>query len=88
MRAEALFAFQRRYAPARTVVENLPTLDIVEQIGEQHLFQNLFVQRLVHDREQRFNAPIEIARHQVSRGDIDRRLVVRQTVTVGESVNA
>ena len=69
--AENLLIRRRDDALACSILQNRPALGIVEQIGEQDLLKYLLVQRRVEDSKQGFDTAVEIARHQVGRGNID-----------------
>ena len=41
----------------------------------------------IEDRQQRLDSPVEIARHQIGRRNIDMRLGMRQIVAAAEAIN-
>jgi len=65
-----------------------PALFAVDQIGDHHLVQNLVMHGRIFDRGQEFNAPVEVARHPVSRTDIDFGTVIGQRLAIAEHGNA
>src|SRR6202008_3275390 len=51
------------------------------------LIEHLLVHRMIEDWAQRLDTPVEVAGHQVGRGDVDRRLRMRQRVPRPEAVD-
>ncbi len=62
-----------------------PGQRLIAQIGAHDLVQHLAMHRLVLDRHQRLDAPVEVARNPIGRGDEDFRLIRRQLVAVAEA---
>src|SRR5215475_11549851 len=75
---EGFFARGRLYARGTAVRQELPALFVVLEIRDHNLTENLFVHRGIENRAQDLDTAVEIAGHHVSRGNINRRLRVRQ----------
>src|SRR5829696_6859562 len=73
---------------ARTGGLYRPALLVVEEVRQHDLVEDLLMHGRVDDRQQGLDAPVEVAGHQVRRGDVDVRLRVRQAVAVAEAVDA
>src|SRR5215467_11501390 len=73
------------YAHRGAVWQELPTLLVVLEIGDHDLAEDLLVHGRIEDRAQDFDAAVEVARHQVGGGDVDRRALVRQSVAGAEA---
>src|SRR6516162_3577630 len=73
---------------ARPLRSEAPALLIVAQIGDHDLLEDLLVHGRVVDRQHRFDSAVEIARHQIRRGDIDMGLLVRKSMTAAEAIDA
>src|SRR3546814_10113655 len=69
-------------AMINAVAIQFPTLFVIDQVGDHHLVQHLIMHGRVFNGEHIFDTPIEIARHPVSRADIDLRLPVGQFLAI------
>ena len=58
------------------------------KIRDHDLVEHLLMHGRIEDRAQRLDAAVEIARHHVGRGDVDRGLRVRQAVAGAEAIDA
>ncbi len=58
------------------------------KFGDHDLVEHLFVHGRIEDRAQRLDAAVEIARHHVGGGDVDRGFRMRQAVAAAEAVDA
>ena len=79
---------RRLYATRGAVGQELPALLVVLEIGDHDLVEHLLVHGRVEDRAQHLDAAVEIARHHVGRGDVDRGLGMRQAVAGAEAIDA
>ena len=70
------------------VGQELPALLVVLEIRHHDLVEHLLMHGRIEDRAQHLDAAVEIARHHVGRGDVDRRLRMRQAVAVAEAIDA
>src|SRR5262249_9587122 len=75
------------YAIRRAVGQQFPTLFIVLEVRHHDLIEHLLVHGRIEDWAQYLHTAVEIARHHVSGGDVDRRLGVRQSVSGTEAVD-
>src|SRR5208283_4663499 len=78
----------RNHASRRAVRENAVALLIVEQIGDHDLIQHLLMHGWVSDRQQRFDAPVEVSRHEIRGGDVEGRARMGQAVAPAERIDA
>src|SRR5262249_34281508 len=85
---ERLFAGRRLYARRGAIGQELPALLIVLEIGHHDLVEHLGVHGRVEDGAEHFHATIEVARHEIGGGDVDRRLGVRQWIAGPEAIDA
>src|ERR1700731_234955 len=88
VRIERLLAGCRFHTQRRAVRQEHPALLVILEIGNHDLIKHLLMHRRVDDRAQRLDATIEVAGHQIRRGNIDRRLGMRQTVSAAETIDA
>ena len=88
VRVERLLALGRRYPDARTVGQYPKALLVVHQIGFHDLIEHVLVHGRIAQRHQRLDAAIEVALHQIGRGNVDVRLAARQSVAAAEGVDA
>src|SRR5262249_55330328 len=85
---EGFLALRRFYSIWGAVGQKFPALFIILEVGDHDLIEHLLVHGRVEDRTEHLDATVEIARHHVGRGDIDRRLGMRQAVTDPEAIDA
>src|SRR6516165_8242058 len=85
MCVERLFAFRSTYARARSIRQDPITLLVIDQIRDHDLIEHLFMHGWIEDRHKRFYAPVEVARHQVGRGNVDMGFGVRQIMPATEA---
>src|ERR1051326_361631 len=85
---ERLLAGGGLYAHRGAVWQELPALLVVLEIGDHDLAEHLLVHGRIEDRTQDFDPAVEVARHQVGGGDVDRRARMRQAVPGAEAENA
>ena len=71
-----------------TIRSKLPALQRVLQIDHHDLIQHLRMHRRVFYRHHGFHAPIHIARHPISRGNINLGATRWQPMPIAEYVNA
>ena len=88
MGVERLFVRRRDNASRAAIGQDRPALFVVEEIRQHDLFEQLLVHRRVQDRRQRLDATIEIARHQIGRGNIELGLGRGQAVAGAEGIDA
>src|SRR5260221_486752 len=86
MRAKRLVV-QRRAGIGAFAVEE-PALGRILEVGDHDLVEHLTMDGWVLNRHQGLDAPVEIARHPVRRGDEDLGVVGWQLVAVGEADDA
>ena len=87
MGVERFLTFGRLDAERGSIRKVGPTLFVVLEVGEHDLIQNLLVYRRVENRAQRFDAAVEVARHHVGRGDVNRSLRMRQPMAIAEAID-
>ena len=87
MRVEGFLAGGNFNACRRTVGKKLPALLVILEIGDHDLVQDLLVDGGIENRTEYFDPAVEIAGHQIGRGNIHGRFWVRQTVTGAEAVD-
>src|SRR5258707_10191177 len=63
LRVERLFARRDLDTGRRAVRQQRPALLVVLEIGDHDLIEHLLMDGGIEDRAQRFDAPLEIARH-------------------------
>src|SRR5689334_16632799 len=85
---ESLLADGGLYAHRGAVWQEPPTLLVILEIGDHDLAKHLLVHGRIENRAQHLDPPVEVARHQVGGGDVDRRARVRQAVPGAEAENA
>src|SRR5499433_4135690 len=88
VRVERLLAVGGLDTRGRTVGQERPALFVVLEVGDHDLLEHLLVYGRIVDRAQRLDSAVEVARHHVGGGDVDRRLGVRQAVAGAEAVDA
>src|ERR1700739_3368275 len=86
--SERLLAGGGLYAHRGAVWQELPALLVVLEIGDHNLAEHLLVHGRIENRAQHLDVAVEVARHQVGEGDVDRRARVRQAVAGTEAENA
>src|SRR6266568_4237052 len=75
------------YARRSAVRQELPALLVVLEIRHHDLVEHLLVHRRVEHRAQHLDAAIEVARHEVGGGNVDRGPRVRQRMTGPEAID-
>src|SRR5260221_7748186 len=85
---EGLLPFRGFYAIRGAVGQEFPALLIILEIGHHNLLEHLLVHGRVEDRAKHLDPAVEIARHHVGGGDVDRGLGVREAVAGAEAVDA
>src|ERR1035441_6171524 len=85
---ERFLARRGLYARGTAVRQELPTLLVVLEVWSNRLAENLLVHGRIENRAQHLDPTVEIARHHVGGGNIDRRLGVRQAVARTETIDA
>src|ERR1043166_4365212 len=85
---ERLLAGGGLYAHRGAVWQELPALLVVLEVGDHDLAEHLLVHGRIEDRTQGFDPAVEVARHQVGGGNVDRRARMRQAVPGPEAENA
>src|SRR3546814_13068931 len=78
----------RRLPPRSTRTYTLypyTTLCRSDEVGDEHLVEDLGVDGLILDRDHIFDAAVEIARHPVGRRNEQLHAVMRQRRAIGES---
>ena len=66
----------------------MPALLVVLQVGPHDLVAHLLMRRRIEHRRQRRTTPVEIPRHQVGGGNVDRCIRRRQPFTTAETIDA
>src|SRR5215831_20870126 len=85
---EGFLARRGLYARGTAVGQELPALLVVLEIGHHNLAENLFMHGRIENRTQDLDSPVQIARHHVCGGNINRGLRMRQRVTCPEAIDA
>src|SRR5262249_55461635 len=85
---ESLLAGGGLYAHRGAVWQEPPTLLVILEIGDHDLAEHLLVHGRIENRAQHLDPPVEIARHQVGGGDVDRCALMRQAVAGAEAEDA
>src|SRR5450759_1664654 len=85
---ERFLARRGLYARGTAIRQELPTLLIVLEIRHHNLAENLLVHGGVENRAQYLDPAVEIARHHIGGGNIDRRLRMRQQMAGTEAIDA
>src|SRR3974390_2624641 len=85
---ERLFAQPGLYARRTAIRQEIPALLVVLEIGNHDLPEHLLVHGGVENGAQHLYPAVEIARHHVGRGNINRCLRVRQRTAVAETIYA
>src|SRR5947209_6885681 len=75
------------YARRGAVRQELPALLIVLEIGHHDLVEHLLVHGRIEHRAQHLDATVEVARHEVGGGDVDRGLRVWQRMPGPEAID-
>src|SRR3954470_20674403 len=88
VRVERLLAGPGLDPLARARAQYPPALLVVEEIRHHDLVEHLLVHGGVEDRQERLDAAVEVALHEVGGGDVDMRLRMRQPVPAPEGVDA
>src|SRR5215210_4903607 len=83
---ERLLAGCRLYADRGAVRQKLPALLVILEVCRHDLIQHLLVHGRIRDRAENLDAPVEIARHHVGGGNVDRRLGVWQAMARPETI--
>src|SRR5450755_611162 len=76
------------YARGTPVRQELPALFVILEVCHHDLAKNLLVHGRIENWRQHLDPAIEIARHHVGGGNIERRLGVRQAVARAEAIDA
>ena len=85
---ERLFARGGLYARGTAIRQELPALLVILEIRDHNLAENLFMHGSIENRTENLYAAVEIARHHVSRGNINRSLWMRQRMAGTETIDA
>src|SRR6266478_4138389 len=85
---ERFLARGRLYAHRGAIGQELPALLVVVEVRHHDLVEHLLVDRRIENRAQRLDPSVEVARHHVGRGDVDRGLRVRQAMAAAEAIDA
>src|SRR5215467_12673618 len=85
---ESFLAGGGLYAHRGPVWQELPALLVVLEVGDHDLAEYLLVHGRIENRAQHLDPAVEIARHQVGGGDVDRGALVRQAVPAAEAEDA
>src|SRR5664279_6071061 len=85
---ERFLARRGLYARGTAVRQELPTLLVILEVRGHDLAEHLLVHGRIENRAKHFDPAVEIARHHVGGGNIDRRLGVRQAVAGAEAIDA
>src|SRR5262245_40949644 len=86
MGVEKLFARGGLYARGTAVGQELPALFVVLEVRDHDLAENLLMHRGIENRAQNFDTPVQVARHHVGGGNINRRFRMWQRVTRAEAI--
>src|SRR5476649_880724 len=78
---EAFLARRGLYARGTAIRQELPALLVILEIRDHYLAENLLMHGGVENRAQHLDPAVEIARHHVGGGNIERRLRMRQQIT-------
>src|SRR5437660_10808509 len=85
---ERLLAGGGLYAHRGPVWQELPALLVVLEVGDHDLAEHLLVHGRIENRAQHLDPAVEVTRHQVGRGDVDRRARMRQAMAGAKAENA
>src|SRR5450631_4610720 len=85
---ERFLALRGLYARGTAVRQELPALLVILEVCGHDLAEHLLVHGRIENRAKHFDPAVEIARHHVGGGNIDRRLGVRQAVAGAEAIDA
>src|SRR5258708_3202968 len=85
---EGLLPLRAFYAIRGAVGQEFPALLVILEIGHHDLLEHLLVHGRIENRAKHLHAAVEIARHHVGAGDVDRGLGVRQAMAGAEAVDA
>src|SRR5476649_1304322 len=81
MGVEGFLARRGLYARGTAIRQELPALLVILEIRGHNLAENLLMHGSVENRAQHLDPAVEIARHHVGGGNIERRLRMRQQIT-------
>src|SRR6202162_5662885 len=87
MGIERLLAGCGLYARRGAVRQELPALLVVLEIRHHDLVEHLLVHGRIEHRAQHLDAAIEVARHEVGGGNVDRSLRVRTRMAGAEAID-
>src|ERR1043166_7048854 len=82
---EGLLAGGGLYAHRGPDWQELPALLVVLEVRDHDLAEHLLVHGRIENRAQHLDPAVEVARHQVGGGDVDRRARMRQAVPGAEA---
>ena len=88
MRVERLFPFGGRNPFARAVRQNAKALFVVHEVRLHDLFEHVFVNSRVEQRNERLDPPVQIALHEVGGGQSIPAPSMGQPVAGAERVDA
>jgi hypothetical protein len=87
MGVEELLARGGLYARGTAIGQELPALLVILEVRDHDLAENLLVHGGIENRRQDLDTPIQVARHHVSGGNINRGFRVRQRMTCAKAIN-
>src|SRR6202140_1125454 len=76
------------YARGTAVRQERPALLVILEVCDHDLADNLLVHGRIENRAQHLDPAVEITRHHIGGGNVQRRFRMRQRVAVAEAIDA